>query len=134
MLFSRVPEQVELFQVRDQDPLPTYVKGRAVLIGDAAHPVVPYQGQGANQALEDTEGLNVILRDVADRDMIPGLLKAWDSVRRPRASEVQRGSRASQRKISTREASQAILAVKPYVTMTEALKLLQAKPSTGIEA
>ncbi|RYP52801.1 hypothetical protein DL769_010607 [Monosporascus sp. CRB-8-3] len=128
-IFSRVPSQVELFQVRDQEPLPTYVKGRTVLVGDAAHPVVPYQGQGANQALEDVEGLNVILKEVTHRDSIPGLLKVWDSIRRPRASEIQRSSRISQIKISTREASQAILAVKPYVSMKEALALLQSQSS-----
>ncbi|KAF1960290.1 hypothetical protein CC80DRAFT_590572 [Byssothecium circinans] len=65
---------VQLFQVRDQEPLPTYVRGQTVLIGDAAHAMVPYQGQGANQALEDVEGLDALLADVTNRDSIPGLL------------------------------------------------------------
>ncbi|KAL4893110.1 hypothetical protein BDV59DRAFT_202090 [Aspergillus ambiguus] len=119
-VFNRTP-QVELFQVRDQEPLPTYVKGRTVLIGDAAHAMVPYQGQGANQAFEDVEGLNEILADVSERDSIPRLLRLWDSIRRPRASEIQKGSRASQAKISSRSASQSILSVRPYVSMKEAL-------------
>lgn len=40
----RVP-QVELSQVRDQEPLRTYIEGWLVLTGDAAHPMVLYQGR-----------------------------------------------------------------------------------------
>lgn len=95
-----------------------------MLIGDAAHAMVPYQGQGANQALEDVEGLNVLFANVFDRDSIPDLLQVWDSIRRPRASEIQRGSRASQVKIASKDASDAILSVKPYMSMHEALAQL----------
>ncbi|KAJ5494541.1 hypothetical protein N7463_010628 [Penicillium fimorum] len=120
-LFSCTP-QVALFQVRDQEPLPTYIKGRTVLIGDAAHAMVPYQAQGVNQAFEDAEGLNVLFENTSDRNNVPSILQIWDSIRRPRASEVQTGSRASQAKIATKSAGDAILSVKPYVGMKEALK------------
>ncbi|KAL2289239.1 hypothetical protein FJTKL_02258 [Diaporthe vaccinii] len=122
---SRCASRVNLFQLRDQEPLPTYVKGRTVLIGDAAHAMVPYQGQGANQAFEDAEGLNAVLADVTERDQIPGLLRIGDSVRRPRASEVQKASRSSQTKIASKEASEAVSSVRPYTSMKEALALLQ---------
>lgn len=111
--------------MRDQEPLPTYIKGRTVLIGDAAHAMVPYQGQGANQAFEDAEGLNALFADVMERDEIPGVLQLWDSVRRPRASEIQRGSRSSQAKIASKGASAAISTIRPYTSMKEALALLQ---------
>jgi salicylate hydroxylase len=87
--------------------------------------MVPYQGQGANQALEDAEGLNVLLADATERDEIPGLLRIWDSVRRPRASEIQRGSRSSQSKLASKNAAEAISTVRPYTSMKEALALLQ---------
>lgn len=122
---TRCASRVHLFQIRDQEPLPTYVKGRTVLIGDAAHAMVPYQGQGASQAFEDAEGLNVLLADVTERDEIPGRLLIWDSIRRPRASEIQRGSRSSQTKIASKDASAAISTVRPYTNMKEALTLLQ---------
>ncbi|KAJ5937836.1 hypothetical protein N7454_004178 [Penicillium verhagenii] len=124
-VFRQVP-QVALFQVRDQEPLPTYFKGRAVLIGDAAHAMVPYQAQGTNQALEDVEGLDVLFANSCDRDSVPGILKVWDSIRRPRASAVQTGSRVAQGKVATKNASAAILSVKDYVGMREALEQLKA--------
>lgn len=39
--------------IYDRDPLPTWIAGRAALLGDAAHPMLQYLGQGACQALED---------------------------------------------------------------------------------
>ena len=47
-----------------------------MLIGDAAHAMVPYHGQGASQTPEDMEDLNGLLADVVHRDSIPGLLLA----------------------------------------------------------
>ncbi|MEM6909617.1 MAG: FAD-dependent monooxygenase [Pseudomonadota bacterium] len=36
-----------------REPLTRWVKGRVALLGDAAHPMLPYMGQGASSAIED---------------------------------------------------------------------------------
>ncbi|MEU2079693.1 FAD-dependent monooxygenase, partial [Streptomyces sp. NPDC013489] len=48
-----VPEEVVVTDIHDRDPAPRWVDGRVALLGDAAHPMVPALGQGANMALED---------------------------------------------------------------------------------
>ncbi|MCY1136430.1 FAD-dependent monooxygenase [Actinoplanes sp. Pm04-4] len=68
------------------EPLPTYVRGRVVLLGDAAHAMTPNLGQGANQALEDA----VVLAAVAGR---PDGLRSYDQERRPRSQRVAAASR-----------------------------------------
>ncbi|MHC4794866.1 MAG: FAD-dependent oxidoreductase, partial [Planctomycetota bacterium] len=43
-------------------------RGRAVLLGDAAHAIVPFYGQGANASFEDVEGLVAALASNQDLD------------------------------------------------------------------
>ncbi|KAF9881535.1 hypothetical protein CkaCkLH20_00681 [Colletotrichum karsti] len=98
-IMRKVPS-VKLYQLRDADPFPTYTKGVAAIIGDAAHPTVPYQGQGANQALEDAEGLKLLLRPDVTSENLSSLLSEWDRKRRPRASQIQLNSRIAAAKVS----------------------------------
>jgi 2-polyprenyl-6-methoxyphenol hydroxylase-like FAD-dependent oxidoreductase len=63
-------------------PLPSYVEGRVVLVGDAAHAMTPFLGQGACQALEDAVVLGRLAGDLAE----------YDRQRRPRTQQVARAS------------------------------------------
>lgn len=76
----------------DREPLPRWTEGRLTLLGDAAHPMLPHLGQGANQAVEDGMALAVILART-DRDTAPAGLLAYDRLRRERVALVQRGAR-----------------------------------------
>jgi salicylate hydroxylase len=78
----------------DREPLPTWTKGRLSLLGDAAHPMLPHLGQGANQSIEDGMALATILAR-ADRTTIPSALTAYERLRRERVAQVQRGARES---------------------------------------
>ncbi|BAU74650.1 salicylate 1-monooxygenase [Metapseudomonas furukawaii] len=79
--------------LHDLAELPGYVHGRVALIGDAAHAMLPHQGAGAGQGLEDAWFLARLLGDPRARDAAPeALLAAYDALRRPRACRVQRTS------------------------------------------
>jgi len=76
----------------DREPLPIWTKGRLTLLGDAAHPMLPHLGQGANQSIEDGMALATILSR-ADRVTAPAALLAYEALRRERVAQVQRGAR-----------------------------------------
>jgi salicylate hydroxylase len=76
----------------DREPLATWSTGRLTLLGDAAHPMLPHLGQGANQAIEDGMALATILAK-ADRSNVASALHAYERLRRERVAAVQRGAR-----------------------------------------
>jgi salicylate hydroxylase len=76
----------------DREPLPKWTSGRLTLLGDAAHPMLPHAGQGANQAIEDGVALAAILSR-ADRASAPRALAIYETLRRERTAGVQQRSR-----------------------------------------
>jgi 3-hydroxybenzoate 6-monooxygenase len=72
----------------ERDPLPTWRHQRAVLTGDAAHPMLQYLGQGACQAMEDA----LVLADRAAAlgpGSIDKALLSFEQARLPRTSRCQ---------------------------------------------
>jgi salicylate hydroxylase len=76
----------------DREPLSTWTKGRLTLLGDAAHPMLPHLGQGANQSIEDGMALATILAQ-SDTSAVPASLLAYERLRRERVAAVQLGAR-----------------------------------------
>ncbi|MEJ0093713.1 MAG: FAD-dependent monooxygenase [Methylocella sp.] len=74
----------------DRDPLEAWTMGRVALLGDAAHPMLPFLAQGAAQAIEDADALGRAL--ASDQD-IPRALKTYEAMRLRRSSRVQQQSR-----------------------------------------
>lgn len=76
----------------DRDPLSTWSNGRVTLLGDAAHPMLPFLGQGAAMGFEDAW---VLARELARaREDVAAALVAYERERRPRTAQVQLASRA----------------------------------------
>jgi len=90
-LLSQV-EKTFRWALYDREPLPAWTKGRLTLLGDAAHPMLPHLGQGANQSIEDGMALATILART-EPDNAPAALKAYERLRRERVAAVQRGAR-----------------------------------------
>ena len=77
----------------DRDPSPTWGRGLVTLLGDAAHPMTPYMGQGGCQALEDSIALAAALKSEPDTATA---LRQYESMRRDRTSDFVLQSRRAQ--------------------------------------
>jgi 2-polyprenyl-6-methoxyphenol hydroxylase-like FAD-dependent oxidoreductase len=76
----------------DRAPLRRWIRGRLALLGDAAHPMLPYLAQGVNQAIEDGVALATMLA-AADRTGVPRALLAYEMLRRGRTARIQHEAR-----------------------------------------
>jgi salicylate hydroxylase len=86
-LIRRVPPN-HLFKwgLRDREPLQTWTRGRVTMLGDAAHPFLPFLGQGACMAIED--GL-LLGRAMATAGDVSEAFERYEAARKTRANGIQ---------------------------------------------
>ncbi|KAF8452743.1 salicylate hydroxylase [Boletus edulis BED1] len=78
-----------LWAVHTVKPLPAHYHGRVALVGDAAHAMMPFQGSGAGQSIEDAYLLATVLGHPSTKlETIPRALAVYDKLRRPFSSDV----------------------------------------------
>jgi salicylate hydroxylase len=71
----------------DRAPLQQWSVGRVTLLGDSCHPMLPFMGQGAAQAIEDAAALKgCLLKFESD---VSSALRFYEQLRMPRASRLQ---------------------------------------------
>ena len=78
----------------DRDPLPRWSVGRTTLLGDACHPMYPFMGQGAAQAIEDGAALAACLVSGGNGDPAESL-RRYERLRLSRVTRLQDMSRAN---------------------------------------
>ena len=78
----------------DREPVQRWTHGHVTMLGDAAHAMLPHQGQGAGQSIEDGYTLAKCLEGVSPGN-IPGALQLYETIRKPRVTQAQITSRAA---------------------------------------
>ncbi len=115
-----------------------WLQDRSVLIGDAAHPMLPFLAQGANIALEDAWVLNRVLRL---HGATPQGFQRYQSLRQPRVKKVVAASQSNARNYHlsaplTRWVAHSALrglgAVAPSVMLKRFDWLYRFNPDTGL--
>lgn len=88
-LFERTnPDEIYKWGLFDREPMDRWSKGDVTLLGDAAHPMLPFLSQGAAMAIEDA----YVLAEALDHFGLARLgtaLDAYEAERRPRTARVQ---------------------------------------------
>ncbi|KAF5252001.1 hypothetical protein FANTH_2955 [Fusarium anthophilum] len=93
LLSKASPESLKAWELLDMDILPTWTDKRLTLLGDAAHPFLPHQGQGAGVAIEDAASLAVVLPAGTSPEEVPERLRLYQEFRYDRANRIQEFSR-----------------------------------------
>lgn len=82
--------EVREYDMAYRDALPNYHNNRAIIVGDAAHPMLPMHAADATSALEDAVALEVLLFDSLCAEVsLAQLLELWQALCLPRDATVQ---------------------------------------------
>ncbi len=89
-----LPDSWLVWSLADRTAPRPFARGRIALLGDAAHPVLPYLAQGAALAIEDAAVMANCLGETAD---VSAALEAYSQAREIRVRQVQSAARANGR-------------------------------------
>jgi salicylate hydroxylase len=88
-----IPQQWQKWALYDRAPLRHWGSGPVTLVGDAAHPMLPFLAQGAAMAIEDAAVLSGALARAPDESG----LRAYEAARQARTARVHRAARRNDR-------------------------------------
>jgi len=95
-------EDIKMWRLYMHDPYPTWIKGRCALLGDAAHPMLPDQSQGACMAMEDAGAMGIVFSNKYSDLSIADKLKLYQMTRKERATRLQQASFRARTDLSER--------------------------------
>lgn len=89
------PRTIKVWPLLDMETLPTWVEDKLAILGDAAHPFLPYRASGGAMAIEDGVSLGVMLSGNVQRHEVSERLALYEKARHHRATTVQEMTRKS---------------------------------------
>ncbi|KAM3065714.1 hypothetical protein ACMFMG_011417 [Clarireedia jacksonii] len=95
LLSKADPLTIKTWKLLDMKVIPSWTNGRLTLLGDAAHPFLPHQGQGAGVAIEDAAALAVVLPLGTKAEEVSERLNLYEKIRKDRADRIQEYSRVA---------------------------------------
>ncbi|KAM0208880.1 hypothetical protein ACHAPQ_009949 [Fusarium lateritium] len=97
------PDSLKVWELLDMGVLPTWTNKKLALLGDAAHPFLPHQGQGAGVAIEDAAAIAVVLPQGTTAEQVPERLQLYQDFRYERAHKIQEYSRQAGKDIKDQD-------------------------------
>ncbi|KAK0383887.1 hypothetical protein NLU13_7979 [Sarocladium strictum] len=97
-----IGEEIRPWRLWMHQPYDTWQKGLLCIMGDAAHPMMPDQSQGACQALEDAGCLGYVFSRKNFNGDIREALEVFEQIRKPRGTKVQAASARARENINER--------------------------------
>jgi salicylate hydroxylase len=91
-----------MWRLYNHDEYPFWTRGKCTLLGDAAHPMVPDQSQGACMAIEDAGALGIIFSPKYSHLTVQQRLGLYEITRKERATRVQSASARARTDLSER--------------------------------
>lgn len=89
LITATPPDRIHKWALHAREPLATWIAGRVTLLGDAAHAMLPFMGQGAATAIEDA----MVLARALDAYSPDEALTRYEAARKDRTAMVQTQSR-----------------------------------------
>ena len=128
-LVATTPEDDRLCHgLFDRDPAKRWSRPGLTLLGDAAHPMLPFLGQGACSALEDAVALGAA---IASAGSVEAALAAYEAERRPRTAKLVRGSRQAGRAALAQSSFARAIRDRLVASAPTGLRLRQLDPIVG---
>jgi salicylate hydroxylase len=81
-------KKTDIWALFSHPPAPTYYRGRACLLGDAAHASTPHQGAGAGMGIEDALVMQHLLGCIDEKSEIELAFASFDRIRRERTQKL----------------------------------------------